>query len=114
MKSATGARDGSCRRLAVAPAQVGVESRSGAVTLWFRFQIPLIKPGVRFSRDRLSDKVAYVFAHGRLAVEPAKLNRPKRSFRTWSLKCFWPEVFNWCFLLSHRRSLSRTWLSTLR
>jgi hypothetical protein len=45
--------------------RLGVESRSGAVTLWFRFQIPLIKPGVRFSRDRLSDKVAYVFAHGR-------------------------------------------------
>jgi hypothetical protein len=42
-----------------------VESRSGALTLWFRFQISLIKPGVRFSRDRLSDKISYVFAHGR-------------------------------------------------
>jgi hypothetical protein len=94
--------------------RLGVESRSGAVTRWFRFQIPLIKPGVRFSRDRLSDKVAYAFAHGRLAIEPAKQNRPKFCFRYWSLKRLWPGLFNWCFLLNHRRSLFRTWLSTAR
>ena len=94
--------------------RIGVESRSGAVTRWFRFQIPLIKPGVRLSRDRLSDKVAYALAHGRLAVEPAKQNRPKFCFRYWSLKRFWPGLFNWCFLLNHRRSLFRTWLSTAR
>src|SRR5215469_7021647 len=94
--------------------RLGVESRSGAVTRWFRFQIPLIKPGVRLSRDRLSDKVAYALAHGRLAVEPAKQNRPKFCFRYWSLKRFWPGLFNWCFLLNHRRSLFRTWLSTAR
>ena len=84
------------------------------MTRWFRFQIPLIKPGVRFSRDRLSDKVAYAFARGRLAIEPAKQNRPKFCFRYWSLKRLWPGLFNWCFLLNHRRSLFRTWLSTAR
>jgi hypothetical protein len=72
----------------------------GRVEIWrgdpkgFRFQIPLIKPGVRLSRDRLSDKVAYAFAHGRLAVEPVKQNKPSFSLRYWSLKRFWPELFN--------------------
>jgi hypothetical protein len=65
----------------------GVESRCGAVVLglayrfpalsvagaslaspWLRFHIPLIKPGVRFSRTRLSDKairhmLLHTFAH---------------------------------------------------
>jgi hypothetical protein len=64
-----------------------VESRCGAVVLglayrfpalsvagaslaspWLRFHIPLIKPGVRFSRTRLSDKairhmLLHTFAH---------------------------------------------------
>ncbi len=56
-----------------------VESRCGAVVLglayllpalsvagaslaspWLRFHIPLIKPGVRFSRTRLSDKAVLI------------------------------------------------------
>jgi len=28
---------------------------------WLRFHIPLIKPGVRFSRTRLSDKAVLIF-----------------------------------------------------
>lgn len=35
-----------------------------------RFHIPLIKPDVRISRIRLSDKVIYVFAHGRRSGNP--------------------------------------------
>ena len=41
-----------------------VESRSGAVTFRFRFQIPLIKLDVRFSRIQLPDKGYVAFAHG--------------------------------------------------
>ena len=41
-----------------------------------RFQIPLIKPDVRISRIRLSDKVVYAFAHGRLVLKRSRRNRP--------------------------------------
>jgi len=46
-----------------------------------RFQIPLIKLGGQISCTQLSDKVSYAFAHGRLAVDPAKQNSPKVCFR---------------------------------
>jgi hypothetical protein len=61
-----------------------VESRCGAVVLglaylfpalsvagaslaspWLRFHIPLIKPGVQFSRTRLSDKAVLIFCFTR-------------------------------------------------
>ena len=42
----------------------------------FRFQIPLIKPDMRFSRIRLSDKVVYAFAHGRLVLKRSSRIRP--------------------------------------
>ena len=77
-----------------------VESRSGAVDVGpaltvpdpfgcrclnicpcLRFQIPLIKLGGQISCTQLSDKVSYAFAHGRLAVDPAKQNSPKVCFR---------------------------------
>jgi hypothetical protein len=74
-----------------------VESRCGAVVLgsayllpalsvagaslaspWLRFHIPLIKPGVRFSRTRLSDKAVphillHTFAHERLPLRSLQL-----------------------------------------
>jgi hypothetical protein len=46
------------------------------VALELRFQIPLIKPDVRMSRIRLSDKVVYAFAHGRLVLRLLKLKSP--------------------------------------
>jgi len=41
-----------------------------------RFHIPLIKPDMRVSRIRLSDKVIHAFAHGRLAVTFSSRSRP--------------------------------------
>ena len=41
-----------------------------------RFQIPLIKPDVRMSRIRLSDKVRYAFAHGMVVVKRSSRNKP--------------------------------------
>ena len=45
---------------------------------WLRFHIPLIKPGVRFSRTRLSDKAVlhillHTFAHEQLPLRSLKL-----------------------------------------
>jgi hypothetical protein len=41
-----------------------------------RFQIPLIKPDGQISSIRLSDKVIYAFAHGRLVLKRSSRNRP--------------------------------------
>jgi len=41
-----------------------------------RFQIPLIKPDGQISSIRLSDKVVYAFAHGRLVLKRSRRNRP--------------------------------------
>ena len=37
-----------------------------------RFQIPLIKPDGQISSIRLSDKVVYAFAHGRLVLKRSR------------------------------------------
>ena len=49
---------------------------------WLRFHIPLIKPGVRFSRTGLSDKAVlhmllHTFAHEQLALRSAELVQPQ-------------------------------------
>ena len=40
-----------------------------------RFHLPLIKPDVRFSRIRLSDKGLMLFAHGTLRSRTAELDQ---------------------------------------
>ena len=60
-----------------------MESRSGAVATYapLRFHSPLIKPDVRFSRIRLSDKVIHAVAHGGLHVLPSSWSRPNSLYR---------------------------------
>ena len=84
------------------PAAV-VESRCGAVVLgsayllpalsvagaslalpWLRFHIPLIKPGVRFSRTGLSDKAVLIFCFTRSPTNSCRYVR-----WSWCNPSFW-------------------------
>jgi hypothetical protein len=53
----------------------GVEIWRGGTRV-LRFQIPLIKPDLRISRIRLSDKGYLAFAHGRFVLKRARRTRP--------------------------------------
>jgi hypothetical protein len=46
-----------------------------------RFHTPLIEPGRRISRTRLSDKAVHTFAHGRLGAVRRSRNSPRVRYR---------------------------------
>ena len=46
------------------------------ITALLRFHIPLIKPDVRISRIRLSDKETHAFAHGSLGLRTESRTNP--------------------------------------
>ncbi len=112
------------------PARLGVESRTGAVTVvsrwlidwafasspqsglaWSCFLFPLIEPDRQFSRIRLSEKT-HAFAHGRFAVRCGNWTKPYTEFRDASGKRLYAGRGSLCLSHNHRRSLQRACMST--
>jgi hypothetical protein len=110
--------------------EMGVESRTGAVTVvsrwivdaafasspqsglaWFCFLSPLIEPDWQFSRIRLSEKT-HAFAHGRFAVRCGNWTKPYTEFRASSGKRLYPGRGSLCLSHNHRRSLRWACIST--
>ena len=66
-----------------------------------RFHIPLIKPDVRISRIRLSDKEIHAFAHGKLRLIQRSRTSPSLRYKDSAEKRDNPAPRTLCFVHNH-------------